>query len=39
MDSIYYLYEDPDEDIVKTCLSLQKDFFAVRTKCDPTLQP
>ena len=39
MDSIYYLYEDPDDDIVQTCLSLQKDFFAVRTKCDPTNHP
>ena len=24
MDAIYYLYEDPEEDVVKTCLSLQK---------------
>jgi hypothetical protein len=35
MDVIYYLYDDPKKDIVKTCLSLQKEFYAVRTKCDP----
>ena len=39
MDAIYYLYEDPEDDVVKTCLSLQKEFYAVRTKCDPSNKP
>lgn len=35
MDIIYYLYENPEKDIIQACLSMNKELYFVRTKCDP----
>ena len=40
MSDIYYLYDGfIEDDIINTLLAMRKNFYLVRTKCDPDDNP